>query len=44
MSEQKLRECDIFMSTVSVVCTDKPWSLKEGKVTFVYIKYARYIA
>lgn len=36
-------ESDIFMSPVSVACTDKPWSLKEGKVTFVYIKYTRFI-
>lgn len=30
------------MSSVSVACTDKRWSFKEGKVTFVYIKYRRF--
>lgn len=34
---------DIFMSSVSVAWADKRWSLKEGKVTFVYIKYTRFI-
>lgn len=34
---------DIFMSSVSLACADKHWSLKEGKVTFVYIKYTRFI-
>lgn len=35
---------DIFMSSVSVACADKRWSFEEGKVTFVYIKYTRFIA
>lgn len=34
---------DIFMSSVSVACADKCWLFKEGKVTFVYIKYTRFI-
>lgn len=35
---------DIFMSSVSVAWADKHWSFEEGKVTFVYIKYTRFIA